>query len=143
MNETNTAGAGVLGGPDPTTPPDPTPPPTESPENGGRKRGPHPDAGKYVVFAAPVPDDRTIDVTADGDAREFSQLGGLSFQLIWGPGEADGQREAKQAALDANPEIKAMTEPGGKGVWLLAPPFMSGKPKLAKAEQPPPIMKGL
>lgn len=116
---------------------------TGQPEPEGKaKRGPHPDAGKYVVLAA-IPGDSSISVDEDGDPVEFSEISGLEFKLIWGPAEAAGQREAKNAALDANPEHKKRTEPGGTGVWLLAPPFMSGKARLAKTEQPPPIMRGL
>lgn len=112
----------------------------DEPTTAARKRGPHPDSGQYVVFAAEPVDGITVD--EDGGCRDYEQLKVLGFFPVWW-GEAEGQREAKQAALDALPDLKAKTEAGGTGVWLLAPPLASARPKLARAEQPPPIMRGL
>jgi len=92
-----------------------------------------------VLAAEPV---EGVVCDEDMGNRDLEQLRQLGFYPVW-IGKAEGQREAKQAALDALPELKAKTEAGGTGVWLLAPPLASARPKLARAEQPPPIMRGL
>jgi hypothetical protein len=92
------------------------------PAEGGRKRGPHPDAGKYVVLAA--------------DPAES----GLIYREA-GKFEATSAREAKAKALEQRPKLREAVQ--GDGVHLAAVPAMSWKPTLVKAEQPPPIVKGL
>lgn len=109
-------------------------PGVDVPEPGSRKRGPHPDAGKYVVLAAepvhPEPADETKPPPVPGE-----------FKPVGEPIAAEGQREAKKAAIEQHEWLAERVN--GGGVFLVAVPAMSWQPTLVVAEQPPPIMRGL
>lgn len=102
--------------------------PDAGPET-SRKRGPHPDAGKYVVLAAKP---------TQGGA------GGVepgSFEPVGSPIVAKSAREAKAKAIEQNETLASAVR--GDGAFLAAVPAMSWQPALVKAEQPPPILSGL
>jgi hypothetical protein len=105
-------------------------------EGGGRKRGPHPLAGKYVVLAAPP----VTEEPQEGDSERREPRAG-AFTQVSGPIDADGQSEAKRAAIEANEKLQEAVQ--GDGVFLAAVPAASWQPTLVRAEQPPPIIKGL
>lgn len=105
-------------------------------EGGGRKRGPHPLAGKYVVIAAPP----VAAEPQEGDEEPREPKPG-AFQQVSGPIDADGQSEAKRTAIESSEQLQKAVQ--GDGVFLAAIPAASWQPTLVRAEQPPPIIKGL
>ncbi len=108
----------------------------------GRKRGPHPDGGKYVVLAAQPPTDVQIELTPDGEPEDYGQLMALQPRMVWW-GPADDGKDAKEKALETNSELCQDVDPGGHGAWLVAVPLMNIKWRFAKAHQPPPVYTGL
>lgn len=112
-----------------STPPVQEVPPVAPDDAGGtkRKRGPHPDAGKYVVLMSQIPQ-------TEGEASSFVLATSEAIP-------ADGAREAKKKAVEANAHLRDLI--AGEGVILVAVPAMSWQPSKVKSEQPPPIMRGL
>ena len=102
-------------------------PGVDTPKEPKRKRGPHPDAGKYVVLMAAKPE-------TEGEQPQF-QL------ALPEPFPAEGAKEAKRHAIESNQRVAELVN--GDGVLLVAVPAMSWSPTLVRAEQPPPIVKGL
>lgn len=109
-----------------TTPP-PDPAAGGDGGEGSRKRGPHPDAGKYVVLMSQVPQ-------TEGEAASYVVA---TAEPIF----AGDARDAKKKAIESNERLRELV--AGDGVLLVAIPAMSFKPAIVKAEQPPPIMRGL
>ncbi|HEY3434056.1 MAG TPA: hypothetical protein VGK41_00245 [Solirubrobacterales bacterium] len=103
--------------------------------NEGRKRGPHPEAGKYVVLAA-APHHPEPEPEASEKPEPIPGAFGVVAKV-----EADSQPEAKRKAIEGNAELQQRV--AGDGVFLAAVPAASWQPKLVQAEQPPPIYKGL
>ena len=107
------------------------------PKDGSRKRGPHPEAGKYVVLAA------AINHAAEPDPAEQTEKPEPTpgpFAVV-AKVEADSQPEAKRKAIEGSEYLKKSV--GGEGVFLAAVPAASWRPTLVQAEQPTPIYKGL
>jgi hypothetical protein len=90
-----------------------------------RQRGPHPEAGKYVVLYAQPADE-----------------GVVTPWVVAGKYDASGQRDAKKQAIEADATVGQLAN-GPDGVHLVAVPAASWQPAHIVAEQPPPVMKGL